>query len=160
VSSERDDDRDERPRKSWRDIDRQRDRSSHVSQERRPRGAAAEARARQATREYLGRIDGLFAKSKGGQEGERLAQAVREAQGTPQLASACAAYRDAVGMPDDPAVIALFLDCGERGLVLDGLRALAAGRPPLGAGLKRQLRMLADGPDGEIAEAADALLEG
>jgi hypothetical protein len=159
VSGDRDGDREDRPRKSWREIDRQRDLSSHVSEERRPRGAAAEARSRQATREYVKQIDALFSKGKGGEQGERLARAVREAHGTAELAAACAAYRDAVGMPDDPALISLFLDSGERELVRGALAALAARGEPPGAGLRSQLRMLAEGPDGEIADAAEALLE-
>lgn len=159
------DDRDgsERPRKSWREIDRARDGSGYGREERGPRGRAAEARARQATREYLKRVDGLFAPDGGGAEGERLARAVREAHGTPELAAACAAYREGVGLPADPALLALFLDAGQRDLVLDALRALAALRAsdaaPLAPGLRSQLRMLAEDPDDEVAEAAEDALD-
>jgi hypothetical protein len=161
VTGGRDDDRDERPRKSWREIDRARDGSGHRPEERRPRGAAAEARSQRATAEYLKQIDGIFSADQGGAEGERLAEAVREAHGTPELAPACAAYRDAVGFPGDPALLALFLDSGDRGLVVGALRALGVlGAEGLSGGLRSQLRMLADDPDDEIAEAAEDALDG
>jgi len=158
---DRDDERGERPRRSWREIDQMRDRASAPRDERRPRGAAAEARAKTATHEYLKRADQLFAGSRGGAEGERLARAMRDAQGTSALAAACAAYRDAVGLPGDPALLALFLDSGERGLVLAALRELAARRArgaALAAGLQSQARLLAESADDEIAESAEALL--
>lgn len=153
----------ERPRKSWREIDRARDGSGHGREERRPRSAAAEARSQRATQEYLKQIDGLFARDPGGAEGERLAGAVREAHGTPGLREACMAYRDAVGLPRDPALLACFLDSGERDLVLGALRALAelceGQETRLAGGLRSQVRLLCEDPDDEIAETAEALLD-
>ena len=153
-------DGDERPRRSWREIDQMRDRPGARRDERRPHGAHAEARAQRATRDYVKQLDALFAKGPGGAEGERLAKALRDAHGTPDLAAACAAYRDAVGLPRDPALLALFLDCGERELVLGALRALheLAAAGPWSSGLRRQLRMLVEDADDEIAEAAEAAL--
>ncbi len=155
------DDRDERPRKSWREIDRARDGTTHGGAERRPRGAAAEARSRQATKQYLEQIEGIFAGDPGGAEGEGLARAVRDAHGTPELSAACAAYRDAVGYPSDPALASIFLDSGQRELVVGALEALVAGPPDaLPAGLRSQLRLLAEDADDEIAGAAEDLLHG
>ena len=65
---------------------------------------------------------------KGGAEGERLAREMREARGTPDLAGACRAYRDAVGLPEDPAQLSLFLDSGDPELVLAALGALRAAQ--------------------------------
>jgi len=162
--SGRDDESDERPRRSWREIDRMRDGSGHRPEERKPRGKAAEARSRQATQSYLKQIDGLFARDDGGAQGERLARALHEAHGTPGLAEACAAYRDAVGFPRDPELVSLFLDSGERELVAGALTVLADAhaREPiaLGPGLRSQLRLLAEDPDDEIAGAAEDLLDG
>lgn len=166
---DRDDDRDrdrdpgERPRKSWREIDRARDGSGHGPEERRPRGAAAEARSRRAAQEYMKQIDGLFAKDKGGAEGEGLARAIREARDTSALRDACTAYRDAVGLPRDPALLSLFLETGERELVLGALGALAELRGSeetrLSGGLRSQVRLLSEDADDAIAEAAEALLD-
>ena len=84
------DDRGERPRRSWREIDRARDGTGYGRGDQRPRGAAAEARSAQATKQYLKEADRLFSRGAGGEVGERLAQAVREAHGGAGLAEACA----------------------------------------------------------------------
>lgn len=155
------DDRDERPRKSWREIDRARDGTAHGSVERRPRGAAAEARSRQATKQYLEKAQGLFANDRGGAAGEELARAVRDAHGSPDLPAACAAYRDSLGYPSDPGLASIFLDSGQRELVVGALEALAAGPSDAWtAGLRSQLRLLAEDADDEVAGAADDLLQG
>ncbi len=128
-----------------------------------PRSGVSKARAEQATKEYLKQIDGLFASDSGGAEGERLARAMRDAHGTSGLAAACRAYRDAVGLPRDPSLLALFLDADDDELVtsaLEGLRALQeAGGLEVTRGLKSQLRLLAQGPDDDAAEAAEEILD-
>lgn len=155
------DDRDERPRRSWREIDQARDGTRHGQAERRPRGAAAEARSRQATQHYLKEADRLFAGGPGGAEGEKRAQALRDAHGKPGLSEACVAYRDAVGYPHEPALASIFLDCGQRELVLGAMEALLEQPPEeLPAGLRSQLRLLAEDADDAIAGAADDLLQG
>lgn len=153
---------DERPRRSWREIDQMRDkpRERHAPP---PLGEKAQARSRQATKDYLKKVDkAVFAGGGAKSESKRLAAQVREAHGTPELADACRAYRDALGLPDDPSILSLFLDAGDPELVvaaLDALRALRA-RAALdaGPGLRSQLRMLAGGFDDAVAEAAEALL--
>lgn len=160
MSAERDGERGERPRRSWREIDQLRDGTGRRD-ERRPRGAAAEARAKSATKAYLKQADQIFARGPGGAEGERLARAVREAHGTPALAAACAAYRDAVGLPEDPALLSLFLDSGDRALVVGALAGLRSARErgaALSAGVLSQIRLLAQASDDEIAESAETLL--
>jgi hypothetical protein len=160
----RDDDRPswvEREKKSFSELDRMR-RERRPEAERRPRSRAAQERAARATRQYVKQIDGLFSSSEP-ERLEKLAQAMRDARGTPALADACRAYRDALGPPADPRHISCFLDAGEREIVVDGLEALRrgheAGELELTAGLRSQLRMLAEDPDDEVAERAEALLE-
>ena len=154
----------ERPKKSWREIDAGRDRAgSRAPAERRPLGPAADARAKAATQQYLRQLDGsLFGKQKGGTERERLARAVREAHGTAGLASACAAYRAVLGIPEEPALVTLFLDAQDADLVAAVLDALArradAGSLEASSGLRTQLRLLSRGPDDAVAEQAEALL--
>jgi hypothetical protein len=154
----------ERPKRSWAEIDRLRDRPRERRDERAPRGPAATARARDATAQYLKGIDQqLFAKrAPGGAAGAKLAEAVRAALGTPGLTDACRAYLDALGPPGDPALLAAFLDARDRALQLGALAALAdgvgAGRIALGSGLRAQLRTLAEGLDDALAEAAEAVL--
>jgi hypothetical protein len=157
-----DDDRPEREKRSWREIDRMRD-GSRASSEPRPRAAAAEARARSATKQYLKEIDGLFAPDKAGSEAARFAHAMRDAHGTPGLAAACRAYRDALGVPDDPTLLSLFLDSDAPDLISEALEQLLAlhraGNLEVSSGLRSQLRILAQHADDRVAEGAEDLLE-
>jgi hypothetical protein len=88
---------------------------------------------------------------------------MRDARGTDGLADACRAYRDALGVPRDAALLALFLDCGDSALVVAGLEELLEAHREqtltLTGGLRTQLRMLAQDPDDAVAEAAEDLLE-
>lgn len=154
----------ERPRKSWREIDASRDRSgSRVPAERRPSSPAAEARAAAAAKQYVRQLDGsLFSKQAGGAEGERLARAVREAHGTPGFDAACQAHCEALGVPDDPALLTLFLDTRDPALLMTVLDALAertkSGQLRATSGLRTQLRLLSQSPDDAVAERAEELL--
>jgi hypothetical protein len=161
----RDDDRPgflDREKKSFSELDRLR-RERRGPAEGRSASPAQRARLESAKKQYVKQIDSIFSKAKGGAEGERLAQAVRDARGTPGLAAACRAYRDAVGPPADAALISCFLDAGEPEMVIAGLESLRAGREAgqveFGSGLRTQLRMLAQAPDDAVAGAAEELLE-
>ena len=151
----------EREKKSFSELDRMR-RERRSGGEQHPRSAGAQARATQATKQYVKQIDGIFSAGKAEQL-EKLAQAMRDARGTPELADACRAYRDALGLPADARHISCFLDAGERELVVDGLEALRqaheSGNFEMTAGLRSQLRMLAEDPDDEVAEKAEELIE-
>ena len=157
-----DDDRPEREKRSWREIDAMRD-GARGSTERRPRDEAARARADAATREYIRQIDGIFTSDKGGAEGERLAKAMKDALGTPTLAEACREYRDAVGIPGEPKLLSHFLDSGDSELVVVGIQGLSAlldqENTRFSAGQQSQLRTLALSSDDAIAEAAEDLLD-
>jgi len=154
----------ERPRKSWREIDAARNRSgSRAPSERRPTNPAAQQRAAAATKQYLRELDGaLFSKEKGGAEAERLAKAVREAHGTPGLAPACRNYQAVLGVPEDPALLAHFLDAQEPALLIEILDALLeraeAGKFVSTSGLRTQLRLLGQSAHDDVAERAEDLL--
>lgn len=164
MSGRDDEDCGERPKLSWSELDKRRDKPRSRTPERGPSGAAAEARARTATTSYLAQLDRrLFAKApRGGAESGRLADAVRAALGTPQLTDACRAYAAELGAPREASLIAAFLDCSDAALRVAALAALAeevaAHRIVPGTGLRAQLRMLADGPDDDLAERAETLL--
>ena len=152
----------EREKLSFSELDRRR-REGRQGQASRPRSEGARQRETAATRQYLKQIDGLFGEAPADAERERLARAMREAHGTPGLAAACRAYRDALGVPQDLRDLALFLDCRETELVVAALEALLA-RQGAGAleatpGLRSQLRTLAQEPDDAVAGAAEELLE-
>ncbi|MCG8589803.1 MAG: hypothetical protein MJE66_10975 [Proteobacteria bacterium] len=151
---------DDRPRRSWAEIDRLRDKPRERG-ERRPQGRAAEARAQAASDAYLKEMDAKLFRQGGG-EGEELAKAVRDAHGSPGLDAACRAYFDALGAPADVSLLSIFLDAGDSALVVAALEALAeqarGGKLTLSAGLRRQVRAHAEGFDDASAEAAEDLL--
>jgi hypothetical protein len=153
---------DERPRRSWSEIDKLRDRPRSHSDERRPRGAAAEARSSAATKQYLGKVgDRLFAGGKG-DDGNDEARLVREAHGTKELAEACRSYLEKCGTPDDASLAALFLDADAVDVEVAGLEALtrlhAAGGLALSSGMRTQLRLLSESTNDDVAYLAEELL--
>lgn len=107
--------------------------------------------------------DALFTDEKGGQAGKALADAVRAAHGTSDLPAACRAYHEAVGPPATVELASLFLDSGDKELgivALDELlRKKEDGDLELGGGLKRQVRILSEDFDDDLASRAEDLLE-
>lgn len=163
-----DDDRSDRPgwvereKRSFSELDRLR-RERRSGGEAPPAGTPAGERSRTATRQYLKQIDKLFSKDRNGPEAEHLRKAMRDAHGTPGLAAACRAFRDAVCVPDDPSDLALFLDCGDPELVVAALEAARThcegGTLRVTSGLRSQVRLLAQESDDRVAEAAEDLLD-
>jgi hypothetical protein len=153
--------------RSWNDGDKlsfserdRRRREGRPSQERRPKGVS-KAKEEAVTKQYVKQLDGLFSKTKGGAEVERLGAAIRAAHGTSGLADACRQYREIAGFPEDAALLGMFLDSGDAELVVGGLEALQAaceaGGFKASGGLRSQIRMLAEDPDDEVAELAETL---
>ena len=155
------DDRGERPRLSWREIDRRR--SSGRSQREEPRGRAAERARAEVKGEALKQADSLFSLEQGGSEGARRASTMRAAHGSDDLAQACREYCETIGIPRDPALLALLLDSGDPELVVAALEAFLsakqAGSLELTAGLKSQLRILQQARDDTVAGISEELLE-
>lgn len=152
----------DRPRRSWSEIDKLRDHPRSRSDERRPRGAAAEARSSVATRQYLDKMgDRLFPGARG-DDGSDEARVVREAHGTKELAAACRSYLERRGSPDDASLAALFLDAEAVDVQIAGLEALmrlqAAGGLSLSSGMRTQLRILSESSNDDIAYLAEELL--
>ena len=153
---------DDRPKRSWSEIDRMRD-GKVPRDERRPKGRAAEARARGATDQYLKKLDEtLFAAGgRGGSSGDALGKAVFDARGSAEFDGCCRAYLDEIGPPADAALISAFLDARDKAIRVEALRALGAqidaGLEPE-RGLRNQVRALADELDDTLAEAAEDVL--
>ena len=150
---------DERPKRSWSEIDRMRD-GKVPRDERRPKGRAAEARARGATDQYLKKLDEtIFAA--GGRAGDTLGKAVLDARGSADFDGCCRAYLDEIGPPADPSLISAFLDAHDNQIRVAALAALGvqidAGLEPE-RGLRNQVRALADDFDDALAEAAEDVL--
>jgi hypothetical protein len=153
--------------RSWNDGDKlsfsERDRRRREGggpREPRAKGVS-KAKEEAVTKQYIKQIDGLFSKTKGGAEVDKLEAAIRAAHGTSGLADACRQYREVAGFPEDAALLGTFLDCGDTELVVGGLKALQAaceaGAFKASGGLRSQIRMLAEDPVDEVAELAEML---
>jgi len=145
---------------SFSERDRRRRDGRSSSGEHRPKGVSR-AKEQAVTKHYIKQIDGLFSKTKGGVEVEKLGAAVRAAHGTSGLADACRQYREIAGFPVDAALLGMFLDSGDAELVVGGLEALLVASEDGGfkasGGLRSQIRMLAEDPNGAVAELAETL---
>ena len=155
--------------RSWNDGDKlsfserdRRRREGRSSREDRPPPGVSKAKVEAVTKQYVKQLDGLFSKTKGGAEVEKLGAALRAAHGTSGLADACRQYREVAGFPEDAALVGMFLDSGDAELVVGGLKALQAvceaGGFKASGGLRSQIRMLAEDPEDEVAELAETLV--
>ena len=110
----------------------------------------------------MGEAESLFSLGTGGAEGTRLERAVRDAHGSADLTDACRAYLGAVGAPQDVSLLALFLDAGDRDLIVTALEALLAkknaGSFEISPGLRSQLRALEQDRDDTLAGISEELL--
>jgi hypothetical protein len=129
----------------------------------RPRGGRAREEDLLRTQAALDQADALFSGEKLSEEGIALANAVRAAHGSPELPAACKAYLDGAGAPQSMDLMSIFLDAGDKELslpVLDELlRQKDAGTLELEGGLKRQIRILSEDFDDDLASRAEDLLE-
>jgi hypothetical protein len=112
MSREYDDD--ERP--SWRDIDKKRERSSHVSGEKQERKEPA------ADRWNAGRhkkaLEKLFMGKKGTLEHEKLYKKLHKSYGAPTFREAVRKYVETYGPPDDVSTLLISLDTRDVPLML------------------------------------------
>lgn len=127
----------------------------------RPRGRQAEIEAERGKRSALAEADAIF----GGESattGNSLAKAVRAAHGTAEMPEACHAYVSEHGLPKSVDLLQIFIDTADVALVVPALEALLVlkekGRLEWTAGLKSQLRILADDPDDDVAGLSEDLL--
>ena len=148
---------DDRPRKSWRDLDRQRDRSTHRREER-PAGAGGKPLDRsQAYRAYKSQLDKLFdggalpdalrdklAEAGVGADAKRKKEALERLLSAADLKAELETYAAAFGFPEDEAALARLLDLGDERIALDALRTIARlrdeGRVKRGASFKARIR--------------------
>ncbi len=129
----------------------------------RPHGRRAKLEEEKRSHEALIVADALFTEENGGQEGKAVADAVRAAHGTKDLPSACRAYLDTVGAPATPELASIFMDAGVKEISLialdELLRKKDAGDLELDGGLKRQIRILSEDFDDDLASRAEDLLD-
>lgn len=140
-----DPDSDEREKPNWREIDRQRDRSRHVSSEPSSRQEKS-LRSTWAKEQYLKEMDKLFQGEKGGKEHKAALNAIHNHYGTSKFSASVRKYLKKYGIPDDWSTLMLLLDYKDVEVlvqVIAALKKVAAERSPVEKeGFKNKLEIL------------------
>lgn len=171
---------DERPKKSWRELDRQRDQSGHRKDRTgEVRGTAMRENSREY-RSYKSQLDKMFSggglpdvlKEKlaetdtgsGAKKKKELLEAIRAAMKSREIVKALKAYRAEHGFPEDEEALAKLVDLDDEKIVLEALQTLEQlhedGRLKRGRSFKVRLKtvkMTIDEP--KVQKLADALLK-
>ncbi len=155
----------ERKGKSWREIDRMRDRGR--SRKSRSEGTSTLEKALEDPRLrdlYLKEAENLFKGPKGRPEHAKDLRAVHDAYGTPNFPSAVKHYIETYGMPDDWGTLIILLDLEKKPEIIikamEGLQDLydSKGRVEQ-KGLKSKLRILSmTSGDPDVRETAETIL--
>ena len=151
-------------KKSWRDIDRKRDSSSHTSDDsdaQRPQSPKKEW----AQKMYLKEIENLFKGKKATPEHETALNEIHKRAGTKKFNTAVRKYVKEYGLPDDWSTLFLLLDYKEIKVVrqaVDALKELSKEEPlNKKEGLKSKFSIMAmTADDDEVREIAQDHLEG
>lgn len=128
-----DSDSDEREKPSWREIDRRRDRSRHVSRDGRS-SKEKSLRSTWAKEQYLKEVDKFFQGKKGGRKHKTALNAIHRSYGTSKFASSVKKYLKEYGIPEDWSTLMLLLDFKDDEVlveVIEVMKALAPERSPM-----------------------------
>ncbi len=115
---------DDRP--SWREIDRRKDSSSHVSREG-SRHREQPFRSSWFQKQYRKEAEKLFSGKKGSEKHRVAHNAIYEAHGSPQFSKVVKDYLDEYGLPDDWSTLSLLLDYDDPARVQEAIAALKVG---------------------------------
>lgn len=158
----RDSDDDERERPSWREIDRMRDRSRHVSRgEQRP-SKERSLRSTQAKKQHLKEAEKVFQGVRGTKEHKAAVDAIHRSYGSRRFSSAVRRYLETYGVPTEWGTLLLLLDYKDDEVMAEAikkLKDLAPKRTPVEKqGLRNKLEILTLTAKGSrttsVAEAA------
>lgn len=169
---------DDRPRKSWRDIDKMRDKSRHRDDRDGPVGLGP--RGQRSQKSYRAALDRLFEsgrigelvdqKSPGSEKPSRenrikLMRQVRDAVGRDEVTRAVDRLVDAFGLPDDWDVLVRVLEHREAPRQLQAMERMDAlleqdARPRRTGALLGQLKMIRDfSGDPDLEDLATRLID-
>ena len=122
-------DNDERP--SWRDIDKKRDRSAHVSQDKKERpGGGRPGADRYEQGRYKEALEKLFQGKKGTLEYQKLYNKIHKSYGSTTFLKHVQNFTQAYGLPEDVSTLLLILDTKDPATMLtaiDKLKEVFAG---------------------------------
>lgn len=133
-------DNDDKPRRSWRDVDKRRAQSSHHGDQERTSSHEQRLQRSGAYRAYKRQLDNLFTggvvpdalKEKladsgvvgHGAERKEMRDALLGARTPKKIREALSRYRETCGFPADEEVLAKLLDLEDEGIVLETLQTL------------------------------------
>ena len=142
----RHDDDDDREKLSWREIDKMRDHSRHVSRE--PKSFRERTlRSDWAKKQHLREAEKFFQGQKGSEEYKKAYTALHDRYGTPRFEEAAKKFIQEFGPPDDWGTLILILDAKDPALAksaLGPLKGLYQKRSLIEQkGLKGKLKVLA-----------------
>jgi hypothetical protein len=157
-------DDDERERPSWRDRDRKKDRSKHVSGDK-PAFRPKSAKAQWAQKQYLKEVENLFKGKKASKDHGIAHEAIHRYSGTGKFNATVKKYIAEYDLPDDWSTLFLLLDYKELKVVKRVIAVLKekSQEEPLNIkeGFKSKLRIIAmTTPDSELKEIAEETVEG
>lgn len=164
MTPRRDSEDDERERPSWREIDRMRDRSRHVSRgEQRP-SKERSLRSTWAKKQHLKEAEKVFQGVAGTKEHKAAVAAIHRSYGSGKFSSAVKKYLKTYGVPVEWGTLLLLLDHRDDDVladVIDKLKDLAPKRTPVEKqGFKNKLEILTfTARSSRIASVAAAALK-
>ena len=116
-------DNDERP--SWRDIDKKRDRSSHVSQDKKEKAGGGRPGAdRYEQGRYKEALEKLFQGKKGTIEYQKLYNKIHKSYGSSTFLKHVQNFTQAYGLPEDVSTLLLILDTKDPATMLTAIDKL------------------------------------
>jgi hypothetical protein len=157
-------DDDDREKLSWREIDKMRDHSSHVSRE--PKSYRERSlRSDWAKKQHLKEAEKFFLGKKGTDEYRKAYTALHAKYGTPRFEEAAKKFIHEFGPPDDWGTLLLLLDAKDAALVKEAmapLKELYGKRSPIEQkGLKGKLKILImTAKEKDLRGEAGKMLEG
>ena len=154
-------DDEERERLSWREIDKLKDQSAHVTREKSYRKKSFPSEW--AKKQFLKQAEQLFTGKKGSEEHKAAYNAIHKHYGSGKFQSAVKKYLSQYDLPDDWGTLLLLLDYKDKGIVKRALYALkemyGAMSPLEKQGLKGKIDTLAlTAKDDELRELAENIL--
>jgi len=158
------DDDDDREKLSWREIDKMRDHSRHVSGE--PKSFRERSlRSDWAKKQHLKEAEKFFLGKKGTDEYKKAYAALHDKYGSPGFEEAAKKFIQEFGPPDDWGTLILILDAKDPAVAREALaplKGLYEKRSPIEQkGLKGKLRILAiTARDKNLREEVEKMLGG
>ncbi len=130
---------DDNERPSWREIDKKREKSSHVTQEKKEQKQKAGADRWNAGRQKKA-LDRLFKGDKGTLEHEKLYNKIHKSYGSSAFLPAVQKYVEKYGPPDDPSSLILLLDSKDVDVMLLTMEKLREIYPRVSSREKEDIR--------------------